>query len=80
LADLNLSQHLTYSPAKIKLLVRFLLCTVAAALTLSAATGRSNWVIDPKKTKISFAVDATGWPKTVGVFHEFDGKIIVDFD
>ncbi len=80
LADLNLSQHLTYRTAKIRLPFRLLLCSVAAAVTLSAATGRSNWVIDPKKTKISFAVDATGWPKTVGVFHEFDGKIIVDFD
>ncbi len=53
---------------------------LVAVLTLSAAAGRSNWTIDPKKTRISFAVDATGWPKTVGVFHDFDGNISVDFE
>ena len=60
--------------------LRLPLYCVVAVLTLGAAAGRSNWVIDPKKTRISFAVDATGWPKTVGVFKDFDGNISVDFE
>ena len=60
--------------------LRLPLYCVVAVLTLGAAAGRSNWIIDPKKTRISFAVDATGWPKTVGVFQDFDGNISVDFE
>jgi polyisoprenoid-binding protein YceI len=52
----------------------------AALLLVAAAAARSNWIIDPKKTKISFAVDAKGWPKTSGVFHDFEGNISVDFE
>lgn len=53
---------------------------IMAVLTVSAAAGPSNWMIDPTKTRISFAIDAVGWPKTVGIFHDFDGRISVDFD
>jgi len=60
--------------------LRLFISCIVAVLTLSAAAGRSNWIIDPKKTRISFAVDATGWPKTVGVFQDFDGSISVDFE
>ena len=60
--------------------LRLSICCIVAVLTLSAAAGRSNWIIDPKKTRISFAVDATGWPKTTGVFQDFDGNISVDFE
>lgn len=60
--------------------LRILISCLVVGLTLNAASGRSNWVIDPKKTRISFAVDATGWPKTKGVFHDFEGNISVDFD
>ena len=60
--------------------LRLISSCLFAVLTLSAAAGRSNWMIDPKKTRISFSVDATGWPKTVGVFRDFEGNITVDFE
>ena len=60
--------------------LRLSIYCMVSVLTLSVAAGRSNWIIDPKKTKISFAVDATGWPKTTGVFQDFDGNISVDFE
>ena len=55
---------------------------IAAALSLAAfaAAAKSNWVIDPARTQIKFAVDAAGWPRTAGVFHKFDGRISVDFE
>jgi polyisoprenoid-binding protein YceI len=61
---------------------------VAAALLLAAlanapqsrATPRSNWAIDPARTRISFSIDAIGYPRTQGEFHHFDGRISVDFD
>ncbi len=59
-----------------------------AALLLAAlanappgrATPRSNWAIDPARTRISFSIDAIGYPRTQGEFHHFDGRISVDFD
>jgi polyisoprenoid-binding protein YceI len=55
---------------------------LAAAFTSSgqAAAPRSNWSIDPGRTRIGFSIDAVGWPRTVGRFDKFDGKIAVDFD
>ena len=54
----------------------------AAALSLAAfaADAKSNWVIDPARTHISFAVDAAGWPRTSGEFRKFEGRISVDFE
>ena len=45
-----------------------------------AAPPRPNWSIDPARTHIGFTIDAVGWPRTVGKFEKFDGKIAVDFD
>ncbi|WP_158817606.1 YceI family protein [Methylocapsa sp. S129] len=53
------------------------------ALTIGQAgdaAARSNWAIDPARTRISFSIDAVGYPKTEGEFHQFDGRISVDFD
>ena len=58
--------------------------TLALALSaLAAATtawARSNWSIDPARTHIGFAIDAVGWPRTVGKFERFEGRIAVDFE
>lgn len=59
---------------------RLIITCLAAGLTLNAAAGRSNWMIDPTKTRISFSVDAAGWPRTVGTFDDHEGNIIVDFE
>jgi polyisoprenoid-binding protein YceI len=61
---------------------------LAAALLLAAlaigqaggAAARSNWAIDPARTRISFAIDAIGYPRTEGEFRQFEGRISVDFD
>ena len=54
-----------------------------AALTIGQsgdAATRSNWAIDPVRTRISFSIDAVGYPRTEGEFHRFEGHISVDFD
>jgi len=63
---------------------------LAALLLLAAATAvaspyanaatRAAWKVDPDRTRILFAIDAVGWPKTQGVFKTFDGRIALDFD
>jgi polyisoprenoid-binding protein YceI len=60
---------------------------VWAALTLgvlaetpSPAVASANWRIDPARTHIAFAIDAVGYPRTRGQFHEFQGRISVDLD
>jgi polyisoprenoid-binding protein YceI len=44
------------------------------------AAARSTWAIDPARTRISFSIDAVGYPKTSGRFSEFEGRIAIDFD
>jgi polyisoprenoid-binding protein YceI len=41
---------------------------------------RTATPIDPAKTRISFEIDAVGWPTTRGTFAVFDGTIAVDLD
>jgi len=41
---------------------------------------RPAWKIDPARTRISFSIDAVGYPRTDGVFRQFSGRIDVDFD
>jgi polyisoprenoid-binding protein YceI len=60
---------------------------VCAALTLgvlaetpSPAVASANWRIDPARTHIAFAIDAVGYPRTHGQFHEFQGRISLDLD
>ena len=45
-----------------------------------ASPDRSNWSIDPAHTHIGFTIDAVGWPRTIGKFESFGGRIAVDFD
>ena len=46
----------------------------------SPAVASANWRIDPARTHIAFAIDAVGYPRTHGQFHEFQGRISVDLD
>ena len=46
----------------------------------SPAVASANWRIDPARTHIAFAIDAVGYPRTHGQFHEFQGRISLDFD
>ncbi|MGH6853713.1 MAG: YceI family protein, partial [Methylocella sp.] len=41
---------------------------------------RSLWTVDPAQTRITFVIDAVGWPQTTGQFTKFQGKIAIDFD
>jgi polyisoprenoid-binding protein YceI len=52
------------------------LALVAGAV---AAQARSSWKIDPSQTHVRFWVDAIGWPRTIGEFKSFDGRIDIDF-
>ena len=62
------------------------LSRAVAALALGAlafagaAQARSDWTLDPGRTRISFVVDAVGYPRTTGAFHDFKGEIAVDFE
>jgi len=60
----------------------FLAAAFVAALAILSDTAhaRMSWAIDPARTHIRFAVDATGWPRTVGEFRRFEGRISVDFE
>jgi polyisoprenoid-binding protein YceI len=53
---------------------------VAAPLAAPPAFARSAWTIEPQKTRIAFAIDAVGYPRTNGSFRDFAGRITVDFD
>lgn len=56
------------------------LAVIALTATSLIALARTTTVIDPAKTRISFDIDAMGWPTTHGVFKAFDGRISVDLD
>jgi polyisoprenoid-binding protein YceI len=55
----------------------------AAALLLMALphvlSAAETLRINPQKTRITFEVDAIGWPTTKGAFKAFQGNIKVDF-
>ena len=62
---------------------------VIYALTLVATLGgagvasavpEAKWRIDPVHTEIGFSIDAVGYPRTVGRFTRFDGRIAIDLD
>lgn len=60
---------------------RIVLLLTLLFLPVSAlAQARSNWTIDPAKTRIMFEVPAVGYSNTRGIFRSFDGRISVDFD
>ena len=60
----------------------------AAALTAMTLLGTAqadsaearNWRINPSRTSVGFVVDGIGWPRTKGQFHDFDGRISINFD
>jgi polyisoprenoid-binding protein YceI len=61
------------------------LLAASAFLALAAShsptpASAADWRIDPARTIIGFAIDATGFPRTEGRFRRFDGHISVDFD
>lgn len=47
---------------------------------MAAPAFAAGWRIDPARTTIGFSIDATGFPRTEGRFHRFEGRISVDFD
>jgi polyisoprenoid-binding protein YceI len=57
---------------------RALLALALVAGTV-AAHARSSWKIDPSQTHVRFWVDAIGWPRTIGEFKSFEGRIDIDF-
>jgi polyisoprenoid-binding protein YceI len=57
-----------------------MLVAILTAAVPIHAMARSNWAIDPARTHISFSIDAIGYPRTEGEFHQFDGHISVDLD
>lgn len=64
---------------------RYVLCVSALCATLCgtgfvAAAPETKWRIDPLHTEIDFSIDATGYPRTVGRFTRFDGRIAIDLD
>jgi polyisoprenoid-binding protein YceI len=55
---------------------------ISAILTgsfVSVAPAAETLKINPQKTRITFEVDAVGWPTTKGLFKAFQGNINVDF-
>jgi len=52
----------------------------AVSLTPAPAPAAADWKIDPARTTIAFAIDATGFPRTEGRFRHFEGRIAVDFN
>ncbi len=47
---------------------------------LASAWAATRWTIDPARTRIAFAIEAAGYPKTKGEFRKFDGRIQVDLE
>jgi polyisoprenoid-binding protein YceI len=62
----------------------YLMRFIPAAMTVmvlasSPVHAAESLKINPQKTRITFEVDAVGWPTTKGVFKAFEGDIRVDF-
>ena len=54
--------------------------TLGLLAQVPALAAAANWRINPARTHIAFAIDAVGYPRTHGQFHQFSGRISVDFD
>jgi polyisoprenoid-binding protein YceI len=61
-------------------LLRVLALAIFTCCASQGGEARSLWAVDPAHTRISFVVDAVGWPQTQGRFTNFQGKIAIDFD
>jgi polyisoprenoid-binding protein YceI len=57
-------------------LIAYFTLTLASSVHLCA---KETLKINPQKTRITFEVDAVGWPTTKGNFKAFQGAITVDF-
>ena len=44
------------------------------------ARATARWLINPDRTHIIFAIDAVGYPRTLGEFRQFEGSIEVDLE
>jgi len=51
-----------------------------ANIGLAGAADRGAWRIEPTRTRVGFAIDAIGFPRTQGEFRVFDGRLAVDLD
>jgi polyisoprenoid-binding protein YceI len=60
--------------------LRTLAVVVAALIAVAPARAQSQFRIDPARTHIGFSIDAVGFPQTRGEFHQFMGRLAVDFD
>ncbi|MGH6813929.1 MAG: YceI family protein [Methylocella sp.] len=60
--------------------LRALAFAIFACCANQAGEARSLWTVDPAHTRITFVIDAVGWPQTTGQFTKFQGKIAIDFD
>jgi polyisoprenoid-binding protein YceI len=56
------------------------LLALALVAATVAAQARSSWKIDPSQTHVRFWIDAIGWPRTIGEFKSFEGRIDIDFE
>jgi len=60
--------------------LRVLVLTIFVCGVNQVLEAHSLWAVDPSHTRITFVVDAVGWPQTEGRFTNFQGKIAIDFD
>ena len=79
----KMARSLMTTPDKFIQRVR-IVCAILAlgvlAETPSPAVASANWRIDPSRTHIAFAIDAVGYPRTLGQFRQFQGRISVDLN
>jgi polyisoprenoid-binding protein YceI len=59
--------------------LRALAFAIFACCANQVAESRSLWTVDPARTRITFVIDAVGWPRT-GRFTNFQAEIAIDFD
>ena len=63
-----------------RILVAALVAAAAWSAPPRASAASSRWRIDPARTRIAFAIDAAGFPRTEGRFDAFEGRIAIDLD
>lgn len=52
---------------------------IPVVLAAAPAQAQTRFVIDAARTHIRFTIDAIGFPTTRGEFHDFDGRLSIDF-
>ena len=56
------------------------LSMICLSSSADATAEARNWRINPSQTSVGFVVDGIGWPRTKGQFHDFTGRISINFD